>query len=204
MKIHQNQSDVYLNYQPVQQQPPPPPYRQHMPPPQPLVAGHPAPPPQQPSPQQQQVYVGNFPQPDLPSRGVSVRTPTTMMGQLMGALSNPTLMDDLNLNIETLHGFDCNVDEVIKHELSLDGTLDFNFSQHNHLHHHHHHHHPGATASAAAAAAAAAAANNTPEQSPPAPPYTRNWVHQVGVQSSSRVFPSKALHHQRFTALHQY
>ncbi|XP_014254467.1 forkhead box protein O isoform X2 [Cimex lectularius] len=55
---------------------------------------------------------------------------TTMMGQLMGAL-NPTMLDDLNLNIETvpIHGgFDCNVDEVIKHELSLDGTLDFNFS----------------------------------------------------------------------------
>jgi forkhead box protein O3 len=61
-----------------------------------------------------------------------------MMGQLMGALNNSTLLDDLNLNIETLHGgFDCNVDEVIKHELSMDGSLDFNFSQH------HHHHHPG-------------------------------------------------------------
>ncbi|BES87292.1 forkhead [Nesidiocoris tenuis] len=54
----------------------------------------------------------------------------TMMGQLMGAL-NPTMLDDLNINIETLPlhgGFDCNVDEVIKHELSLDGTLDFNFT----------------------------------------------------------------------------
>nr|CAD7462120.1 unnamed protein product [Timema tahoe] len=39
--------------------------------------------------------------------------PSTMMGQLMGALNNSTLLDDLNLNIETLHGgFDCNVDEV--------------------------------------------------------------------------------------------
>uniref|UniRef100_A0A146LDF8 Forkhead box protein O n=4 Tax=Lygus hesperus TaxID=30085 RepID=A0A146LDF8_LYGHE len=55
---------------------------------------------------------------------------SVMMGQLMGAL-NPTMLDDLSLNIETLPlhgGFDCNVDEVIKHELSLDGTLDFNFS----------------------------------------------------------------------------
>lgn len=55
----------------------------------------------------------------------------TMMGQLMGAL-NPAMLDDLNINIETLPlhgGFDCNVEEVIKHELSLDGTLDFNFSQ---------------------------------------------------------------------------
>nr|QBC41003.1 FoxO [Chrysopa pallens] len=52
---------------------------------------------------------------------------STMMGQLMGALNNGPLLDDLNLNIETLHGFDCNVDEVIKHELSMEGSLDFNF-----------------------------------------------------------------------------
>lgn len=52
------------------------------------------------------------------------------MGQLMGALNNSTLLDDLNINIESLHGgFDCNVEEVIKHELSMDGTLDFNFQQ---------------------------------------------------------------------------
>lgn len=52
-----------------------------------------------------------------------------MMGQLMGAL-NPTLLDDLNLNIETIPGgFDCNVEEVIRHELSMDGNLDFNFPQ---------------------------------------------------------------------------
>ncbi|XP_066583065.1 forkhead box protein O isoform X2 [Prorops nasuta] len=56
-------------------------------------------------------------------------TPSTMMGQLMGALNNSALLDDLNINIETLHGFDCNVEEVIKHELSMDGTLDFNFQQ---------------------------------------------------------------------------
>lgn len=56
-------------------------------------------------------------------------TPSTMMGQLMGALNNSAVLDDLNLNIETFHGgFDCNVDEVIKHELSMDGSLDFNFS----------------------------------------------------------------------------
>lgn len=56
---------------------------------------------------------------------------TTMMGQLMGALNNPAMMEDLNLNIESLEhgGFDCNVDEVIKHELSMDGSLDFNFPQ---------------------------------------------------------------------------
>ncbi|CAG4916405.1 unnamed protein product [Colias eurytheme] len=53
--------------------------------------------------------------------------PTTVMGQIMGAL-NTGLAEDLN--IETLeHSFDCNVDEVIKHELSMDGSLDFNFPQ---------------------------------------------------------------------------
>lgn len=61
-------------------------------------------------------------------------TPSTMMGQLMGALNNHTLLDDLNLNIESLQGgFDCNVDEVIKHELSMDGSLDFNFSTQHHI-----------------------------------------------------------------------
>ncbi|GBP56948.1 Forkhead box protein O [Eumeta japonica] len=52
--------------------------------------------------------------------------PTTVMGQIMGAL-NTGLSEDLNLNLE--HSFDCNVDEVIKHELSMDGSLDFNFTQ---------------------------------------------------------------------------
>lgn len=71
--------------------------------------------------------------PQCPSSGspgpdpCAVPAPTTMMGQLMGAL-NPALLDDLNLNIEG--GFDCNVDEVIKQELSLEGSLDFNFGQH--------------------------------------------------------------------------
>lgn len=39
---------------------------------------------------------------------------STMMGHLMGVLNNTALLDDLNINIETLeHGaFDCNVDEV--------------------------------------------------------------------------------------------
>lgn len=84
-----------------------------------------------------------------PHKDTETPTPSQMMGQLMGALNNSTLLDDLNLNIETLPGFDCNVDEVIKHELSMDGSLDFNFSQHNHHnhghhnHHHHHHQHTG-------------------------------------------------------------
>lgn len=53
--------------------------------------------------------------------------PSTMMGQLMGALNNSSILDDLN--IESFQGgFDCNVDEVIKHELSMEGSLDFNFT----------------------------------------------------------------------------
>lgn len=36
-----------------------------------------------------------------------------MMGQLMGALNHSALLDDLNINIEAMHGgFDCNVEEV--------------------------------------------------------------------------------------------
>ncbi|XP_034829879.1 forkhead box protein O isoform X1 [Maniola hyperantus] len=67
--------------------------------------------------------------------GLMVQTgamlPTTVMGQIMGAL-NTGLAEDLNLNIETLeHSFDCNVDDVINHELSMGGALDFNFQQQN-------------------------------------------------------------------------
>ncbi|VVC87471.1 unnamed protein product [Leptidea sinapis] len=66
----------------------------------------------------------------LMNGGMMVQTsmgPTTVMGQIMGAL-NTGLAEDIN--IEALeHSFDCNVDEVIKHELSMDGSLDFNFPQ---------------------------------------------------------------------------
>ncbi|KAJ8926173.1 hypothetical protein NQ314_021481 [Rhamnusium bicolor] len=55
-------------------------------------------------------------------------TPSTMMGQLMGALNNSTILDDLNINVESLQGgFECNVEELIKHELNMEGSLDFNF-----------------------------------------------------------------------------
>ncbi|KAJ3627204.1 hypothetical protein MTP99_014601 [Tenebrio molitor] len=55
-------------------------------------------------------------------------TPSTMMGQLMGALNSSTVLDDLNINVESFQGgFDCNVEELIKHELSMEGSLDFNF-----------------------------------------------------------------------------
>ncbi|CAH0552475.1 unnamed protein product [Brassicogethes aeneus] len=56
-------------------------------------------------------------------------TPSTMMGQLMGALNSSTILDDLNINVESFQGgFDCNVEELIKHELNMEGNLDFNFS----------------------------------------------------------------------------
>ncbi|KRT81762.1 hypothetical protein AMK59_5343 [Oryctes borbonicus] len=71
----------------------------------------------------------NMPRPpsNSPPRTPQPSMHTTMMGQLMGALNN-SVLDDLNINIESLQGgFDCNVDEVIKHELSIEGSLDFNF-----------------------------------------------------------------------------
>lgn len=79
----------------------------------------------------------------------------------MEALNNQTNIDDL-INLESIQGgLDCNVDEVggrldalhilivytifsfqvIKHELSMEGSLDFNFPMNNHHHHHIHHHH---------------------------------------------------------------
>lgn len=53
-------------------------------------------------------------------------TPSTMMGQYIGALN---VSDDLNINVESLQGgFDCNVEDIIQHELNTEGCLDFNFS----------------------------------------------------------------------------
>lgn len=52
----------------------------------------------------------------------------------MGALNSSTILDEFNINIESLQGgFDCNVDEVIKHELSMEGSLDFNFTGHQNM-----------------------------------------------------------------------
>ncbi|XP_053977748.1 forkhead box protein O [Hylaeus volcanicus] len=87
--------------------------------------------------QQQQQQLQQHQQPQTGATGTSqTQTPTpcgpapsTMMGQLMGALNNSTILDDLNINIEDHGGFACTVEEVIKHELSMDGTLDFNFQQ---------------------------------------------------------------------------
>lgn len=46
----------------------------------------------------------------------------TVVGQIMGS-SN--LYDELNINLDNFPP-ECNVDEVIKHEVSLGGCLDFN------------------------------------------------------------------------------
>lgn len=89
------------------------------------------------------------------------------------------LLDDLNINIESFdNDFECNVDEVIRHELSIGGSLDFNFSA------------TGAngvltstpssqTSSAAAAAAAAttAAAAAASSNRGQASYNDRSWVH---------------------------
>ncbi|CAH1970678.1 unnamed protein product [Acanthoscelides obtectus] len=109
--------------------------------------------------------------------------PSTMMGQLMGALNNHAIMDDLNINVESLPGgFECNVEELIRHELTMEGGLDFNFSNSQQQ-----------AAAAAAAAAAAVAAGGGPQSGeggqppggpPPPPSYqqatvvtTPSWVH---------------------------
>ncbi|KFB36879.1 putative transcription factor [Anopheles sinensis] len=46
----------------------------------------------------------------------------TLMGQVMEALNSQTNIDDININ--NVESFPC-VDEVLKHELSLEGSLDF-------------------------------------------------------------------------------
>lgn len=91
-------------------------------------------------------------------------TASTMMGQIMGALNNSTLLDDLNINIESLQGgFDCNVDEVIKHELSMEGSLDFNFS--------------GAHQSITSQQEGHSVASNPQASAPPAYSTAPSWVH---------------------------
>jgi len=58
-------------------------------------------------------------------------TASQVMGHLL-SLNNP-LPNDLDLNFDSLQGgLECDVDSVIRHELSVDGSLDFNFDP---LHH---------------------------------------------------------------------
>ncbi len=76
-----------------------------------------------------------------------------------GVDSSLNLLDDLNINIETIPGdFECNVDEVIRHELSIGGSLDFNFSTGSGVTAQNPQSNQTASSSPAAAAAAAAAA----------------------------------------------
>lgn len=52
-------------------------------------------------------------------------TANQVMGHLLSL--NNTLPNDLDFNLDALGGFECDVDQVIHHELSVDGNLDFNF-----------------------------------------------------------------------------
>ncbi|XP_063924514.1 forkhead box protein O-like [Zophobas morio] len=58
-------------------------------------------------------------QPDAYVGNISVHTPHEQI----------PVVNDLNINVESLQGgLDCNVEDLIKYELSVDGNLDFNFS----------------------------------------------------------------------------
>lgn len=50
--------------------------------------------------------------------------PATVVGQIMG--SSHLSFDELNINLDKFPPVECNVDEVIKHEVSMGGCLDFN------------------------------------------------------------------------------
>ncbi|XP_019764019.1 forkhead box protein O isoform X2 [Dendroctonus ponderosae] len=53
-------------------------------------------------------------------------TPSTMMGQYIGALN---VGEDLNIHVDSLPGgFDCDVEDIIQQELNAEGCLDFNFT----------------------------------------------------------------------------
>lgn len=51
------------------------------------------------------------------------------------------MQDFVDFDTPIQGGLDCNVEEVIKHELQVEGNLDFSFPQAHHGHHHHHHSH---------------------------------------------------------------
>ncbi|XP_056642803.1 forkhead box protein O-like isoform X2 [Diorhabda sublineata] len=71
--------------------------------------------------------------PPLTPQPTQQTIPSTMMGQMMAALNNSAILDDLNINVESLQGgFDCNVEELINHELNMGGSLDFNFPNQQH------------------------------------------------------------------------
>ncbi|XP_060526261.1 forkhead box protein O isoform X4 [Cylas formicarius] len=76
-----------------------------------------------------QYLVNRMPRPPSSSPPLTPQsqgTPSTMMGQFIGALNSN---DDLNINVDTFQGgFDCNVEEIIRNELTMEGSLDFNFT----------------------------------------------------------------------------
>ncbi|XP_018574885.1 forkhead box protein O isoform X2 [Anoplophora glabripennis] len=81
-----------------------------------------------PDPLTSQFMINRMPRPSSSSPPLTPQPPTqrTLMGQILGALNNSSMLDDIS--VESLQGgFECNVDEVIKHELKMDGSLDFNF-----------------------------------------------------------------------------
>ncbi|XP_013777148.1 forkhead box protein O-like [Limulus polyphemus] len=66
-----------------------------------------------------QLYVDNF---------LNGSSSGQVPGQLMSLPHQNVLPNDLDLNMDILHGdLECDVDQVIRHELSVDGNLDFNF-----------------------------------------------------------------------------
>ena len=85
----------------------------------------------------------------------SVTSLGTTASQVVGHLLslNNQLPNDLDLNaFDAIQGgLECDVDQVIRHELSVEGTLDFNFDSS--LHHHNHHNHTAQAANTTVASA---------------------------------------------------
>lgn len=54
--------------------------------------------------------------------------PSQVMGRLLSF--NDPLPHDLDLDLDAVQGLHCDVDQVIQHELNVDGNLDFNFDSH--------------------------------------------------------------------------
>ncbi|KAK8729532.1 hypothetical protein OTU49_008527, partial [Cherax quadricarinatus] len=66
-----------------------------------------------------------------------------------GGAGGPVHMQDfVDFDTPIQGGLDCNVEEVIKHELQVEGNLDFSFPQAHHGHHIHGHTHAHAHAHA--------------------------------------------------------
>lgn len=56
-----------------------------------------------------------------------VKCETQMLQPMTSAAVQPSLPSDLDMNVDSLLGLDCDVNEVIRHELNVEGSLDFNF-----------------------------------------------------------------------------